>query len=112
MTDSANSIIFDARGDGLKMQEEADALSHLEKTETKKSNVAKESLSAASIDYPDGGLRAWLIVVGVRILFSMPIEVPNLTPRLGVLFDVFDLWIRKFLGGKPFIILLLRCQLY
>ncbi|KAJ7283217.1 MFS general substrate transporter [Mycena rebaudengoi] len=64
MTDSANSIIFDARGDGLKMQEEADALSHLEKTETKKSNVAKESLSAASIDYPDGGLRAWLIVVG------------------------------------------------
>jgi hypothetical protein len=50
--------------------------------------------SQSQDDYPDGGLRAWLVVLGVRLLelLSLWTETDHVLGCLCLLFDVSSLW--------------------
>lgn len=56
----------------------------------------------SSVEVPDGGLRAWLVVLGVsRIL---PSFIPIVDDISGLFFVVFNLRLFRFLGGWSLIV--------
>lgn len=59
--------------------------------------ITEEPLSVEEISYPDGGLRAWLVVLGVRVSKNVSSST-HLQPP-GLLLDLLYIWIRELMGG-------------
>ena len=79
---------------------------HEEKGDTVDNHSAplplESALSLDDTDFPDGGLRAWLVVVGVRPLLVFKLTSLTFHSHQGIMCSHGLVWILKLMGCKLF----------
>lgn len=60
----------------------------------------EDPYSPENLNVPDGGLRAWLVVLGVSVDLVRPLIDRLIIMMIGCMWNVRDLWLCECVGGK------------
>ena len=80
-------------------QQDADNATIVDDTQIIKELVPPVDDKAPPLDFPDGGLRAWLVVLAVSISLLVRRVVRADVPLTVRVRSIFNIWLRERMGG-------------